>query len=145
MNADVYEDESTNGHSGPIIEIRLREDLLNQETQAESERASRMFDKAIRRFETADVSHLIAVFVYARGGEGSDPEITVATLDEIRERSGARPAGMHYLGYAAMFDADAREYFADCGGDYRAIAHQELADELRSIILPEESVTLAPM
>jgi len=144
MNAHVYEDEGTNDHSGPIIEIRLREDLLNQETQAESERASRMFDRAIRRFETADVSHLIAVFVYARGGEGSDPEITIATLDEVRELASTKPTGMHYLGYAAMFDADAREYFADCGGDYRVFACDALEDELREVIALGDSATMAP-
>lgn len=103
-----------------------------------------MFDAAIRRFHAADVSHLIVVFVYAQDSEGRDPGITVATLDEVRELSGARPTGMYYPGYAAMFDADAREYLADCGGDYRAIAHQEPADELRSLISPEESATMAP-
>lgn len=144
MNVHVAEKDNSDDDQGPIIEIRLREDFLNQEGQREADMASRLFDKTIRRFETADVSHLIAVFVYARSGEGSDPEITFATLDEVRELSGARPAGMHYLGYAAMFDTDAQEYFSDCGGDYRAIAHQELADELRSIIAPEESATLAP-
>ncbi|WP_028029761.1 hypothetical protein [Gemmobacter nectariphilus] len=144
MNAHVSEDGGANDHSGPIIEIRLREDFLSHDAQCEADMASRIFDKTIRRFEMADVRHLIAVFVYAQDSEGRDPEITIATLDEIREISGVRPAGMHYLGYAAMFDADAREYFADCGGDYRAIALQELADELRSIISPEESATPAP-
>ena len=118
---------------------------MSQQTQADADRASQMFDASIRRFETADVTHLIAVFVYAQDSEEGDPEITVATLDEVQELSGVRSAGIHYLGYAAMFDTDAREYFADCGDDYRAIALQELADELRSIISPEESVTMAPI
>ncbi|WP_323039508.1 hypothetical protein [Gemmobacter sp.] len=144
MNAYISENIESAETGGPVIEIRLREDFLNQDTHAEADSASRMFDRAIRRFEMADVSHLIAVFVYAQDSEGRDPEITIATLDEIRVLSRARPTGMYYLGYAAMFDADAREYFADCGGDYRAIAHQELAGELRSIISPEESDTLAP-
>ena len=144
MNAYISENIESAETGGPVIEIRLREDFLNQDTHAEADRASRMFDRSIRRFETADASHLIAVFVYAQDSEGRDPEITIATLDEIREISGVRPAGMCYLGYAAMFDVDAREYFADCGGDYRAIALQELADELRSIISPEASATMAP-
>ena len=144
MNAHISENIESAETGGPVIEIRLREDFLNQDTHAEADRASWMFDRAIHRFETADVSHLIAVFVCAQDSEEGDPEITVATLDEVRELSGARATGMYYLGYAAMFDADAREYFADCGGDYRAIAHQELADELRSIISSEESATMAP-
>ncbi len=144
MNAHISENIDSAEICGPVIEIRLREDLLNRETQDEADSASLMFDRAIRRFETADASHLIVVFVYAQDCEDDAPEITIATLDEVRELAGTKPAGMHYLGYAAMFDADARKYFADCGGDYRAIAHQELADELRSIISPEESATMAP-
>ena len=108
MNAHVSEDGGANDHSGPIIEIRLREDFLSHDAQCEADMASRIFDKTIRRFEMADVSHLIAVFVYAQDSEGRDPEITIATLDEIRVLSRARPTGMYYLGYAAMFDADAR-------------------------------------
>lgn len=138
------DNDSNISATGPIVEIFLREDLMNPDARIEADMASRIFDNTIRRFETAEVSHLLAVFVYAQnGGDGtSDQEVISMTLEAIRALSDAKREGLRCLGYAAMFDSDAQAYFADCDGDYRTLAYQELADELWSVIVPEVSTAM---